>query len=167
MIRKFNSMEEELLQRIRILLRRAIALERSMGGNVQIYRQEDQSLVLVAQEGFKDGFLEHFKITKAFDSSACGRAIGIGSPVLISDVESDIGFKKHRKIAKAAGFRAVKSVPILSRGGKRLGVISNHYAEPKWKWETDRLDDIVPELSKALEKLSEAGNRTPKGHFSN
>jgi GAF domain-containing protein len=147
--------EEELRSRVHALLKKAMAAEKSVAGNVHMYRAEDETLVMIVQEGLKRSFIEHFRITKPFDSTPCGRAIGIGSPILISNIEEDVGFKPHRRITRSAGIRAIISVPILGKNGKRLGVISNHFAEPKWRWHTNRLDNILPEFTKPMEKLTE------------
>ncbi len=50
----------------------------------------------------------HFKVVKAFDSSACGRASGTGASVIITDITNDIAFIPHKRIVESAGFRAVK-----------------------------------------------------------
>ena len=39
--------------------------------------------------------------------------------LIVEDVETDPGFGPHRPIAAAAGFRAVQSTPLLSRGAAR------------------------------------------------
>jgi hypothetical protein len=148
-------LEEELKHRVRAQLKKAIAAEKSVAGNIHIYHPEEEVLVMVAQEGLKKSFIQHFKVTKPFDSTPCGRAIGICSPILISDIEEDVAFKPHRRITRSAGFRAIISVPMLGKSGKKLGVVTNYFTEPKWNWHTDRLDDILPDLTKATDKLVE------------
>jgi hypothetical protein len=64
----------------------------------------------------------------------------------------DIAFIPHREIAITAGFRAVKSVPILSENQKLLGVISTHFKVPKWNWDLNATSDVVKSLSELLQK---------------
>src|SRR5688572_27118166 len=113
-------------------------------GNIQLLDPESNNLYIVAQVGFKDDFLKHFEIVKAFDNSACGRAFGISTPIIINDVTLDKAFAPHLKIAKSAGLRAVKSVPLITSDNKGLGVISTHFREPKYNWDTNKLNSIIP-----------------------
>jgi GAF domain-containing protein len=128
------------------LLERAIAAEGADKGTLQRYIPSVKELVIAAQVGFDTQFMEHFKSVKPFDSSVCGRAFGIGSPIAINDVQKDIGFAPHLKVARDAGFRAVKSVPVFTNDRRCIGVLSTHYKDPKEVWSVNPLDDIFPEL---------------------
>jgi hypothetical protein len=135
------------------LLSQAIEIDGADMGNIQLFYQREQILTIIAQKGFDRIFLEYFETVKAFDSSACGRAIGIGSTVVISDVNLDIGFAPHRNIAKSAGFRAVKSVPLNDKDNNYVGVLSTHYKKPKWDWETKKITTITGEIAELLSPL--------------
>ncbi len=55
----------------------------------------------------------------------------------------EASFKPHRRIAAAAGFRAVQSTPLKSRGGSVLGMLSTHFRQPHRPSERDqRLLDL-------------------------
>src|SRR6185503_15422311 len=105
-------------------------------GTLQRYCKKDDRLEIVASEGFDSEFLRHFKNVKPFDSSCCGRAFGVGSIIIISDVEHDTSFRPNLSVARNAGFRAVKSVPIFDTKGRKVGVLSTQFKEPKWDWNT-------------------------------
>lgn len=64
------------------------------------------------------------------DSSACARALKTGESIFIEDVDQDPEFSPHRKIAAAAGFRAVLSVPVFAQG-ETFGIFSVHFREPQ------------------------------------
>ncbi len=70
--------------------------------------------------------------------------------MIIIDVMLDIAFIPHRDIARSAGFRSVKSVPIFSKPKNLLGVISTHFTNPKWDWEMNKLDEVIGELAELL-----------------
>lgn len=72
------------------LLNKAISLECADKGNIQLYDSDTNELIIVAHTGFEESFLKHFATVKPFDTSACGRAFGIGGTVLISNIETDI-----------------------------------------------------------------------------
>ncbi len=145
-----QSLSKTLDEKLNDLLQRAIVLDKANFGNIQLYNRKTETLHIVAQQGFNQDFLEHFKIVNAFDSSACGRASCIGSPVIITDVTLDLAFIPHRAIARSAGFRSVKSVPIISKPKNLLGVISTHFKNPKWDWEMNTLDEVIAELAELL-----------------
>jgi C4-dicarboxylate-specific signal transduction histidine kinase len=65
------------------------------------------------------------------------------SRIVIEDIETDAPFVPHRHIALAAGFRAVQSTPLFSRGGEILGMISTHFKHPHRPSERElRLTDL-------------------------
>jgi GAF domain-containing protein len=128
------------------LLDKAIELDKADLGNIQLFNAESKTLEIIAQKGFQPEFLNYFKVVKAFDTSACGRAIAIGSPVIIPDITRDIAYAKHTSIAKAAGYISVKSVPIYDEAHRLLGVISTHCNRPRAKWDMNVLDGLLCEL---------------------
>ncbi|MES2565558.1 MAG: GAF domain-containing protein [Bacteroidota bacterium] len=135
------------------LLQKIVTSEHASKGNIQLYDPSLNGLKIVAQVGFEESFLKHFSVVKPFDTSTCGRAFGIGSTVVINDIETDIGYEANRPAAKEAGYRAVKSVPVFNNRQKCIGMISTHYAEPNWNWDTHSLLDFLPEVTLELEAL--------------
>lgn len=121
-INDFQTLLEEVLDA-------TIALQGADLGNIQMYNAETQALEIIAQRGFQKDFVEHFRNVDD-DNSACGRAMKLGQRVIIEDVETDPGYAPHRYIAASAGYRAVQSTPLLSRGGKFLGMLSTHFRRP-------------------------------------
>jgi len=99
-------------------------------GNVQVFDAERQALRIVAQRGFDDDFIEFFREVSADDSSACGRALRTSQMVVIEDVEQETTFAPYLDAARAAGFRAVVSLPFCSFRGEPLGVLSAHFRSP-------------------------------------
>jgi PAS domain S-box-containing protein len=84
-------------------------------------------LKIVASRGFEQDYFDLFREVSAADGTPCWRALRSGERTVIEDVESDIPFALWRPAARAAGFRAVQSTPIMSRGGAPLGVLSTHF----------------------------------------
>ena len=147
-----QKMSKDTFDHLNYYLEEAIQNDKADMGNIQVFDAETDILQIIAQRGFKTHFLEYFRVVKAFDTSACGRAIGLKNPIVIGDVMQDIAFIPHRSIAISAGFRAVKSVPIFSTDQKLLGVISTHYETPKWTWDPNALVDVVKSLSELLQQ---------------
>jgi hypothetical protein len=118
-----------LRDRLQDLLARAVAYERADLGNLQLLDRFGV-LSIVAQRGFGLGFLSHFRGVRADDDSACGRALRDRTSVFLADVDRDPLFAPHRRIAAVAGFRAVRSTPLIGRGGHLIGVLSVHFRRP-------------------------------------
>jgi len=112
------------------LLATALWIHGTEMGNIQLFDPETGNLSIIAQRGFGFDFLAHFGVVSSDDESACGRAMRTRAPVFIPDVDSDPLFAPHRDIARAAGFRAVQSTPLISRNGTFLGVLSSHFPSP-------------------------------------
>ncbi|MES2622042.1 MAG: GAF domain-containing protein [Bacteroidota bacterium] len=148
-----SQVSENHAKSIHELLIEAIKADGADMGNIQIYLPSSKTLMIVAQDGFKDDFLTFFKRVKAFDSSACGRAIAIGNPVMINDVHLDQGFASLTKIAEAANFKAVKSVPIIHNDKEFLGVISTHFEKPQSSWDVGKISNTVDKLKPLLQEI--------------
>ncbi len=87
----------------------------------------EDELAIVAQRGLSADFLKTFQRVRRDDASACGRALCLGVPVVIMNVEEDADFAVFRQEAKSAGFRAVQSTPMITGRGDLLGIVSTHF----------------------------------------
>src|SRR5262245_60828228 len=123
-------------------------------GNVQILDAERGVLVIAAQRGFKKDFLDFFREVSTRDDSACGRALRSGARMVIEDVEADAPFAPLRPIARAAGYRAVQSTPLIGRDGTPLGMLSTHFRSVHRPSEQDlrRLDLYVRQAADFIER---------------
>lgn len=108
------------------LLGRAVARAGADLGNLQLVDRRGV-LSIVAQRGFGLGFLGHFRSVRPDDDSACARAMRDRTSVFLADVEKDPLFAPHRGIAAVAGFRAVRSTPLIGSDGGLIGVLSVHF----------------------------------------
>ena len=133
----------------------SIAMHRADFGNIQVYNPAIGALEIVAQRGFKQDFLDSFRIVGINDESACARAMRQGKQVTIEDVENDRAYALYREIAAAAGYRAVQSTPLISRGGDLIGILSTHFRRPHRP--TDRelrmLDLYARQAADVIERL--------------
>ena len=94
----------------------ALTLLHAERGNIQLADPATGVLRIAAQRGFGPEFMEYFAAVTD-DGSACGRAAQRHAQVVITDVTTDPGFAPHRDIARASGFRAVQSTPLVNRAG--------------------------------------------------
>ena len=97
-------------------------------GNIQLLDRQRRILTIVAHNGFQPDFLHFFREVSAEDDSACGRTLRRGERTIIEDIEPDPDFEALRPVARAAGYRAVVSTPLIGPDGTRLGVVSTHFS---------------------------------------
>jgi PAS domain S-box-containing protein len=119
----------DLEEGLREILRSALALLGSDKGIVQLLGA-DGLLRLAAHDGFEQPFLDAFGEVSPNDPACSGRALRTGGRVIIEDVEADEDFAPLREVARAAGYRAVQSTPIVNRDGRWLGMITTHFRSP-------------------------------------
>jgi hypothetical protein len=145
-------MDKSEQKKLRELLSYALKAEFTDMGLIRKFNPDDDELEIVSHQGLSNEFVSEFNIVKPFDYTSCGRAFGIGSTVLINDIEQDLSFKKQIKFLKAfnTNFRAVKSVPILTERGRKIGILSVLYPEPKWDWHFRPNDTILSDISNVL-----------------
>jgi hypothetical protein len=113
------------------ILAEALNITQFERGNIQVLDDASGCLTIEAQHGFDESFLERFKIVKADDGCACGRAIRLRHQIFIEDVMSDNEYVPYRQAAVAAGYRSVLSLPLITAAGRLVGVISVHHATPQ------------------------------------
>ena len=123
-------------------------------GNVQILHPERGVLTIEAQKGFEKDFLDFFREVSADDDCACGRTLRRGERTVIEDIEKDLGFAPFRPVARAAGFRAVVSTPLIGRDGAPLGMLSTHFSSPHRPSDQDlrRLDLYARQAADFIER---------------
>ena len=113
------------------ILRTARSLVGAAKGNIQLLNPSRNTLSIVGHEGFDAAFLATFEHINADDiGPACCRALASGRPVVIEDVLADEAYMPFLGVARAAGYRAVVSVPLFAADGSRLGAISMHFPAP-------------------------------------
>ncbi len=118
-------------EKLNHLLEEAIAYDAADMGIIQLFDREDETLCVIAQKGLNNDFIVRLNRVKPFDPTPCGRAIGMGKQVIIYDVEEDIALERALSgVAKAIGFRSVKSVPLLT-GEEKVGVLSTYFRKPQ------------------------------------
>ncbi len=110
---------------VKVILDDSIALHGAELGNIQLLAGDH--LVIVMQRGFKAPFLESFRKVPIDDGTACGRALRTKQPVLVSDIETDQEYAPYRTTARAAGYKSVMTVPLVTSSGFFVGTVSNHF----------------------------------------
>lgn len=117
----------KLKQGLDEILASAIELLGAAKGDIQLLDRDKSSLVIAAHDGFDQHFLNFFREVSVNHDTACGRALRLREPIVVEDVETDVPYTPFRSAARAAGFRAVISVPLIGAEGTPTGVLSTHF----------------------------------------
>lgn len=64
-------------------------------------------------------------------AGSCGTAVYLKQKVVVIDIENDLRWAKHQKIAVAANLRACWSYPIIDAEGEVMATFSIYYQTPK------------------------------------
>jgi hypothetical protein len=99
-----------------------IALHGAEYGDLQL--PVGNHLVIVAARGLSADFLRTFRWVSKNSGCTCGRALRLGHPVIVADVEKDKDYASFHAIAKIAKYRGVQSTPLFSTAGAFCGMIS-------------------------------------------
>ena len=150
----------DLIVALGALLDRAIEAQRADFGAVRLYEPERDVLRLVAQRNFDPALVATTTYMRPDDGAL--RAFHEGR-VIIEDLLTDPRFAENRALSQSFGIRGVQLTPIVTRDGKRLGLLSTHFKRPHTPspfslLETDR---IVATAAEVIE-LWTTEYRTPR-----
>lgn len=123
------SLENDLQMVVEHILTAVMEIQRADLGKVELVDRKHGRLTMVAQRNFSPSLVARLCVAPEDDYAAV-RAAKSRSPVVVDDVELDESLALYRKFARAAGFRAVRSAPLVSHRGVLLGVVSTYFREP-------------------------------------
>lgn len=113
------------------ILDAAVELSGAFKGNIRLRDGESGSLRIVVHHGYAPAFLARF--TGRGTRLACERAAETTERVVVEDLAAVRGDADADDLAAldAEGIRAMQSTPLMSRGGRVLGVLSTQYPTPR------------------------------------
>lgn len=96
-------------------------------GNIQIFNPATQTLRIVVHQGLSQRLVEHFA-DDGWDAS-CGEAARQIQRLVVHDVEKLDGLQGTLglEIVLEDGIRSIQCTPLMSRDGRLLGMLNNHY----------------------------------------
>jgi len=150
-----------LLHCLEGVLELALFITSADKGSVQVVDGDSGTLKIAVQSGFEQPFLQYFANVGTEDAAACG-ALHAGDRVIVPDLQSNALFAgtPALRVFLEAGVRAVQCTPLMSSTGKKLGVISTHFAQPHQPKLTARelqlLELLTRQAAEYLERESAA-----------
>jgi PAS domain S-box-containing protein len=120
----------ELAPKLEEILTSTAALLGAEMGTIRLLDRDRDELEAVVSLNLPQEYLERFDRVKP-GVEACGMAVKEGGPVIIGDVEAEAADPaRWAESARAGGFRACFSVPLVGRNGELLGTIATFFKEP-------------------------------------
>ena len=114
------------------ILETGIAITRADKGTIQLLEGESETPTIAVQHGFDESFLQFFASVRPDDATTCGAAMQCSERIVVEDVARSEIFSDPRSVGVLleAGVQALQSTPLVSSGGKILGIISTHFSTP-------------------------------------
>lgn len=106
----------------------AMTLTQADAGSIQALDESTQELVLIATQGIEQIVTDHFQRVTAGSVTSCGIVLMTGKRAFVNfDVpeseDPDGSLRLHFK----TGLICAQSTPLVSRSGKRIGMVSTHW----------------------------------------
>lgn len=98
--------------------------------SAQLLDPNDQSLHLVADNGFEPDFLETFRIVTKKGASTCAAALRRRERVIVEDLAADPEFRAFAAQAAPTGVIAAVSTPLLADDGRLVGLFTAYWRRP-------------------------------------
>ena len=135
------------------VLHEVVKIDCAAFGNIQVFNCELGGLEVIAQQGFKQEFLDLFKLVMPNDPSVCGRAYRLANRITILDLSNDRYFNPYLKMAQEVGFQAVQSTPVIDSRGCVIGLLSTHFSQTHYLTQTAELslNHYAKKVAKMLE----------------
>jgi PAS domain S-box-containing protein len=99
-------------------------------GHVRLLDPARGVLVMAVHRGFQPDFIAAIHEVPLGNTSAAARALASGERCIIDDIDADPAYAPLRARARAAGFRAVQSTPLVAHDGQVVGILSTHFSTP-------------------------------------
>jgi signal transduction histidine kinase len=119
----------KLSDQLQLILATFVRMHGADRGLISVYDGGRDTLQVSASFNFSQEAMDALRDLRSGEG-ACGMACASKSRVVVDDTERDPRFAPFREVARAEGFRAVHSTPLLSRDGEMLGALSAHFSEP-------------------------------------
>ena len=110
------------------ILDTAVEAQGAVSGFMWLHDRAKGELVVEAARGFDGERAVLFnRVSADAKGGSAGNAFARRARWVVTDVEADPLFAPYLDAARRAGFRAIHSTPIITRGGDLLGVLSVHF----------------------------------------
>ncbi len=142
----------ELQPILQAVLQAACAIDRTDLGLIALGESDLGPLQTQASIGFDAATLRRIETAPA-SAGPCARAFAERRRVVFEDVSTAACSEDYREVARAAGFLAVHSTPLITRAGRNIGVLSTHSRQRRAPspWQAHLLDLCARQAADIIE----------------
>ncbi len=115
----------------------AISMTRAQFGSLQLLETDPDSgtaigLRLIVARGFNERAAQFWELVTPNSRSTCGQSLTRGERIIVPDILTCefMAGTEDLDVYRETGIGAVQSTPLVSRGGKLLGMLSTHWNQP-------------------------------------
>ncbi len=121
------------------ILDTAIFVTAADKGKLQLIDPISGCLVIRAQRGFDQSFLDYYSYVHEESDVTCGAALRKAQRVSVEDVATSdmLCGTRAREVLLNAGVRAVQSTPLLNGAGRVIGTLCTHFSRPTYLGEPE------------------------------
>ena len=140
----------------------AITLTQADAGSIQALDESTQELVLLATQGIDRTVTDHFQRVTASSITSCGVVLATGKRAFVDfDVPESEDPDGSLRLHVNAGLICAQSTPMISRSGRRIGMVSTHWCKHHRPSERELrfLDLLVRQAADLIEQRQTAAER--------
>ena len=140
----------------------AITLTQADAGSIQALDESTQELVLLATQGIDRTVTDHFQRVTASSITSCGVVLATGKRAFVNfDVPESEDPDGSLRLHVNAGLICAQSTPMISRSGRRIGMVSTHWCKHHRPSERELrfLDLLVRQAADLIEQRQTAAER--------
>lgn len=108
----------------------AIAIMKADAGTIQLLDTQTNELILLSAQGLEQTLIDHFQCVSASSYTSCGIALINGVRTWVDFNEPGIhDLDMSIKIHRDAGLRSAQSTLLITRSGRKIGMLSTHWRD--------------------------------------
>jgi GAF domain-containing protein len=114
------------------ILDAVLSLLHSGMGSIHVFDNEKNRLQLLTGKGLDPDAVNFLEWVPVDSASFCGMALANAERIIVADLREPgvMSEQEDLNFYLSSGIRASQSTPLISRGGKIVGVLSTHWREP-------------------------------------
>jgi PAS domain S-box-containing protein len=120
--------EQNPQRHFELIVDAAAKLMGSDAASLQEFDRPNGKLKLVASRGFHPDAAAHWEWLSVYATSSCGPALQSRQRVFIEDVRKLDLPAEEKDVYALCGLQALQSTPLISHGGRVVGVLSTHWS---------------------------------------
>lgn len=146
---------QDFLDKSASILNRAIPIDGSKFGCIQVYNPISKCLEMAVQQGFDSSFMDVFGQLSPAGTTICARGFRSAAPVIIPNIHDDPHFIPVIESEPDLGFQSLQSTPVFSSEKEVIGMLTTFFPEINQALSSSQkqYDLLAKELAVQIERV--------------